>query len=275
VGEDTYYPPPTRLKLVGVAADAGSVNRCRAFLIALAATLLLLSPTALGATRAQQPSATVHVRHQTIHRPAHVGHKHKRRHHKHTHHNRHTHHKHKRQGHTRTVRGGHRLRHASVSVDCLGATLTPSESNLESVAAATLCLVNDERARFGEPALIADTRLSSAAAEHSRDMDARDYFEHVSPGGETLLMRIRASGFIPNRHVGYTLGENIALGTLWLGSPRAIVRAWMASPGHRANILDRSYRYTGVGVDPSLPHSMSHGQPGGMYTQDFGTIASH
>jgi uncharacterized protein YkwD len=140
--------------------------------------------------------------------------------------------------------------------------------------AATLCLVNGERARFGEGALIEDARLANAAMGHSRDMDARHYFEHVSPGGQTLLMRVRASGFIPGGRVGYELGENIAWGTLWLGTPRSIVKAWMNSPGHRANILNRSYRYTGIGIDPSLPHFMSDGQAGGMYTQDFATIVS-
>jgi uncharacterized protein YkwD len=161
---------------------------------------------------------------------------------------------------------------ATASRDCPGANLTPKPGNIDSVVAATLCLVNDERARFGEPALAEDVHLADAATGHSRDMDARDYFEHVSPGGQTVLMRVRASGFIPGRHVGYTLGENIAWGTLWLGTPHAIVKAWMASPGHRANILNRSYRYTGIGIDASLPRSMSNGQAGGMYTQDFGTI---
>jgi uncharacterized protein YkwD len=141
------------------------------------------------------------------------------------------------------------------------------------VVAATLCLVNDERARFGESALIEDARLASAATGHSRDMDARHYFEHVSPGGQTLLMRVQASGFIPSGRVGYAIGENIAWGTLWLGTPHSIVKAWMSSPGHRANILNRSYRYTGIGIDADLPHSMSGGQAGGMYTQDFGTIS--
>ncbi len=46
----------------------------------------------------------------------------------------------------------------------------------------------------------------------------------------------------------------------------------MESPGHRANILNGSYRYTGIGIDSDLPSSMSGGQAGGMYTQDFGTI---
>ncbi len=122
--------------------------------------------------------------------------------------------------------------------------------------------------------MIEDPRLTGAAVGHSRDMDANDYFSHTSPSGQTLLMRIQASGFIPNANVGYTLGENIAWGTLWLGTPRAIVKAWMESPGHRANILNGSYRYTGIGVDPDLPSSMSNGQAGGMYTQDFGTIIS-
>jgi uncharacterized protein YkwD len=168
----------------------------------------------------------------------------------------------------------HAKRPATASGYCPNANLTPRPDNIESVVAATLCLINDERARFGEPALVEDGRLSGAASGHSRDMDARGYFEHVSPGGQTLLMRVRASGFIPNGNVGYTLGENIAWGTLWLASPHAIVKAWMDSPGHRANILNRSYRYTGIGVDPNLPYSMSGGRPGGMYTQDFGTILS-
>ncbi len=46
----------------------------------------------------------------------------------------------------------------------------------------------------------------------------------------------------------------------------------MASPGHRANILDAHYRETGVGVSPHPPASLADGQAGGIYTQDFGTI---
>jgi uncharacterized protein YkwD len=259
------------------------VIRCLSFLSALAATLLLALSPALGATTTRRHGA-VHVRHQTIHRPAHkrvrqcsrrhkhtkrAGSCHKRKHatkHKHKH-KRTTPHKHK-----RVVRHAHFKRPATASRDCPGANLTPKHDNIATVVAATLCLINDERARFGEPALIEDARLTGAAAGHSQDMDARHYFEHVSPGGQTLLMRIRASGFIPNGNVGYTLGENIAWGTLWLGTPRTIVKAWMESPGHRANILNRSYRYTGIGIDPDLPRSMSGGQAGGMYTQDFGTI---
>ncbi len=200
----------------------------------------------------------MHVRHLRIHRAPRKskhGHKHKRKHHG-----------------KQAVRHARRMLPATAADECPNANLTPSANDIASVVAATLCLVNDERIRFGEPALIEDPRLAATAAGHSRDMDEHDYFGHTSPTGQTLLMRIEASGFIPNDNVGYTLGENIAWGTLWLGTPRAIVKAWMESPGHRANILDEAFRYTGVGVDPNLPQSMSGGQAGGMYTQDFGTI---
>jgi uncharacterized protein YkwD len=246
------------------------VNRCPALLLAtvtamliLACTLLGALPAAAGASRGHSRHGRVHVRDIRIHhaprKGAKHGSKHKRGHKKHRAHKHSTH----------RARG---TLPATAAGDCPNANLTPQPGDIESVIAATLCLVNGERVRFGEPALIEDPRLASAAAGHSRDMDEHDYFAHTSPSGQTLLMRIEASGFIPNGNVGYTLGENIAWGTLWLGTPRAIVKAWMQSPGHRANILDEAFRYTGVGVDPNLPQSMSDGQAGGMYTQDFGTI---
>ncbi|HEY3969992.1 MAG TPA: CAP domain-containing protein [Solirubrobacteraceae bacterium] len=239
------------------------MNRCLTLLLAVAMTALtLLLPTTAGASSTRSKKGSVHVRHITIHHAPRKGSKHGRK------------HKRKHHTHKRAVHHAHKSRPATAADECPNANLTPSTSNLESVVAATLCLVNDERIRFGESALIEDARLAGAAVGHSRDMDAHDYFSHTSPSGQTLLMRIQASGFIPNANVGYTLGENIAWGTLWLGTPRAIVKAWMESPGHRANILNGSYRYTGIGIDSDLPSSMSGGQAGGMYTQDFGTIIS-
>jgi uncharacterized protein YkwD len=142
---------------------------------------------------------------------------------------------------------------------------------MRRVKAATLCLINRERARYGERPLKVNRHLMRAARVHSDEMVTRDYFSHVSPGGQTPLDRIRASGFIAKR-VGWSIGENIAWGTMWLATPRAIVRSWMASPSHRANILNRTYRFTGIGIDPALPRSMSAGRSGAMYTQDFGAI---
>ena len=82
------------------------------------------------------------------------------------------------------------------------------------------------------------------------------------------------SGYIYDSQIGYEVGENIAWGTLWLSTPRAIVAAWMASPGHRANILDAHYRDTGIGVSPHPPTSLAPGQAGAIYTQDFGVIVT-
>jgi uncharacterized protein YkwD len=161
---------------------------------------------------------------------------------------------------------------AAKSSACLDADLTPSAYNVPRVRAATLCLVNRERAGHGESPLSEDPRVTSAAQGHTEDMAFGDYFDHVGRHGDTPLSRLRASGYLSSPRAGYEIGENIAWGTLWLGTPRAIVAGWMASPEHRANILDPRYRDTGIGVSAHPPSAMAHGQPGGIYTQDFGVI---
>jgi uncharacterized protein YkwD len=135
-----------------------------------------------------------------------------------------------------------------------------------------LCLVDRERTGHGESALRPDARLEQAAQAHTEDMALTDYFEHVSPTGGTLLSRVRAAGYVHGAQMGYAIGENLGFGTLWLATPRAIVAAWMASPGHRANILDASFRDTGIGVSADPPASLAQGQAGALYTQDFGVI---
>lgn len=157
---------------------------------------------------------------------------------------------------------------------CPNANLTPQPANIVLVRTAVLCLINQERERHGESALAANGKLTRAAEGHSRDMAEEDYFSHVAPNGETPLQRMRASGYLSNPQAGYIVGENIAWGTLWLATPQAIVNAWMASPGHRANILDTGYRDTGVGIAPRPPASLAEGQAGAIYTQDFGTIVA-
>jgi uncharacterized protein YkwD len=150
--------------------------------------------------------------------------------------------------------------------------LTPTPENLDRVRAATLCLVNRERTGHGESALAPNADLAQAAQAHSEDMAQNDYFDHVSPGGATPLARMRSAGYIYSSRIGYEVGENIGWGTLWLATPRAMVAAWMASPEHRANILDAGYRDTAIGVAPEAPASLAHGQTGAIYTQDFGQI---
>jgi uncharacterized protein YkwD len=161
---------------------------------------------------------------------------------------------------------------AANSSACVDADLTPTAEDLDRVRAATLCLVNRERTGQGESPLVPNARLAQAAQAHSDDMAHGDYFDHVSPSGGTPLSRMRAAGYIFSSRLGYEVGENIGWGTLWLATPRAMVSAWMASPEHRANILDGHYRDTAIGVSPQAPPSMAQGQAGAIYTQDFGLI---
>jgi uncharacterized protein YkwD len=155
---------------------------------------------------------------------------------------------------------------------CQNTEVRPEASNVQAVDASTLCLVNQVRARNGELPLRPNAELEEAALEHSQEMVSQNYFAHVSPSGETPLERVKDTGYIPNEQVGYTIGENIAWGTLQLATPSAIVAAWVASPEHLANILDSSYTETGMGVDPQAPAAFSEGNPGAVYSQVFGVI---
>jgi len=154
---------------------------------------------------------------------------------------------------------------------CPDANLQPSPHDLELVRAATLCLVNRERARHDEAPLRWNDHLIRSAQNHTHSMAFGDYFGHAGPGGQTPLSRMKRTGYVSRRGVGYEVGENIAWGSLWLGTPKAIVAGWMRSPGHRANILDRRFRDTGIGVSSHLGR-LAHGQRGGIYTQDFGVV---
>ena len=140
--------------------------------------------------------------------------------------------------------------------------------------AAVLCLINRERARHGEPPLKPQASLERAAEEHSRELVVQDYFAHVSPAGVTPVDRIRADGYMSSPGSGYVIGENLAWGTLSLSTPAAIVAAWIASPGHLANILEGAYRDTGIAITPAVPPSLAGGATGATYAQEFGVLVS-
>lgn len=156
---------------------------------------------------------------------------------------------------------------------CANTSLRPSPSNIQLIREATFCLVNREREHYGLRPLQPNLALRSAAQGHSRSMAFGGYFAHVGPHGYGPLARIRAAGYIPRwGSFAVTVGENIAWGSLWLASPGAIVRAWMNSPEHRANILDPAYRDTAIGVSPHVPGDLAGGQAGAVYTEDFAAL---
>ncbi|HEY4823466.1 MAG TPA: CAP domain-containing protein [Solirubrobacteraceae bacterium] len=159
-----------------------------------------------------------------------------------------------------------------LATPCQNTNLTPTQTNLPLVRGAVLCLINTERAQHGEEPLQSDRRLEAAAESHGKEMLAVNYFDHISPSGVTPVERVREAGYFPSSEVGYVVGENLAWGTLSLSTPEAIVKAWIASPEHLANILEAKYRDTGIDVQPAVPQELAEGVEGGLYTQEFGVI---
>jgi uncharacterized protein YkwD len=157
---------------------------------------------------------------------------------------------------------------ARVAQECANSDVEPSADNEAVVRAAILCLHNQIRVERGLPALRENAKLRKAAVGHSNDMVSRRFFEHTAPGGATMVDRIFASRYVP-RNAGWALGENLAWGTGSLATPRGIMRAWMDSPGHKANILKRAYREIGIGVVRGIP---SGDNGGATYTADFGVV---
>ena len=100
---------------------------------------------------------------------------------------------------------------------------------------------NNQRALENRPALKENTKLDEAAQLKLQDMFTKQYFEHVSPSG------VGPSNLAEQVGYGYILiGENLALGNF--ADDKALVTAWMNSPGHRANILHPEFQEIGVAV---------------------------
>lgn len=153
---------------------------------------------------------------------------------------------------------------------CAGADVNAG-AHPRQASVATLCLLNKQRAAHGLRPLRAHRALKKAASGHSRDMARRNYFSHTAPGNVTFADRIRRANYRPRG--GWAIGENIAWGSGRLATPAAIVRAWMNSPGHRANILDGRFRTIGIGVARGVPYASSAAvaRTGALYTTDFGS----
>ncbi len=116
----------------------------------------------------------------------------------------------------------------------------PSENTAAlSFEAEVIRLVNQKRIENGLSALKSNWELSRVARYKSLDMKNLKYFSHTSPTYGSPFEMIKNFG------IKYkSAGENIARG---YSSPEAVVKGWMNSPGHRANILNASFTEIGVG----------------------------
>jgi uncharacterized protein YkwD len=159
---------------------------------------------------------------------------------------------------------------ASAAKSCAGGNIVPSQNNVVAVRHATLCLLNQQRHAHHLRRLHSSAKLRSAAQSYSWSMVRNDFFDHVSPGGSTLMTRVRSTAYLASSR-GWALGENIAWGAGSLATPKATMRAWMHSSGHRHNILTGRFTEIGIGVAPGAPVALPAGMNAATYTTDFGT----
>ncbi|MFI0370281.1 CAP domain-containing protein [Actinomadura sp. 1N219] len=134
-----------------------------------------------------------------------------------------------------------------------GARSPGGSAGSSGTEAAVVSLTNAERAKAGCRPLHVDQRLVTAARRHSADMAANGYFDHTSRNGDSPWKRMEDAGY-PSPGA-----ENIAKG---YSTAAAVMKGWMDSPGHRANILNCDLRAIGVGK--------ASGSGGPLWTQDFG-----
>jgi uncharacterized protein YkwD len=155
-------------------------------------------------------------------------------------------------------------RYCKVASVAATANQVPAKGALRPASRETLCLLNRERRKHGLKPLRLNKRLSRASARHSRQMVRRRYFEHGN-----FVARIVNARYVTRRQA-WSLGENIAWGTGSLSTPSQTVRAWMHSPGHRANILNPRFRDIGIGIALGAPAAVHASSGAATYTTDFG-----
>jgi uncharacterized protein YkwD len=158
---------------------------------------------------------------------------------------------------------------ASASVACPTDMVVPDgERHSVEMAVGIVCDLNAIRARNGLRPLRWDWRLWAGAQRMAADVNTRDFFAHVTPDGQSLVDRLGATGYLPDRPTWF-VGENLGWGRGSLATPIAIVFGWMLSPSHRMNILDPEFEEIGLGVSAGSP---SPALASGMtYVADFGT----
>jgi uncharacterized protein YkwD len=148
---------------------------------------------------------------------------------------------------------------ATIPATLLGLVMVAAPAQAAAVTPAKLqgdivYLTNKQRALHGCKPLHVDARLTAAGVGHSAYMAQTGAFSHTGRAGSTFVYRIKVA------HYPRPLAENIAYG---YRTGLDVVKAWMASPGHRANILNCKATTVGVGAVYA-----KNGNP--YYTQDFG-----
>jgi uncharacterized protein YkwD len=145
-------------------------------------------------------------------------------------------------------------------------------ASLRKARSATLCLLNVERRRHHMRKLRFNHKLAVAGLRHARDMVSNQYFSHDAPSGQDFVDRIVKANYIP-ASASWVVGENLAWGDRSESTPREIVKAWMASPGHRHNILTRRFREIGIAIVVGAP--VDGVAQAATYATEFGAVTRH
>ena len=122
----------------------------------------------------------------------------------------------------------------------LGLWQPAAEARSHAFEHSVLLRINQARAANGLRPLRPRSALGRVAARHSRFLASLGALQHRSADGSSFSNRILR---VMRSRVA---GETIALGT----TARLVVSAWLASPPHRALLLDRRFRLVGVGARP-------------------------
>ena len=123
------------------------------------------------------------------------------------------------------------VRFAVVAAVLFVGLVAPVQAQAASHAEQVLALVNAERKKVGLKPLALSQRCQAQADKRAKEICQRGRFNHKG-----AFNGLRGYGW---------MGENIAKG---YRSPAAVVRGWMHSKGHRANILSPRFTHLGVGV---------------------------
>jgi uncharacterized protein YkwD len=144
-------------------------------------------------------------------------------------------------------------------------TLLPVQAKPEIRAAdlerKVYTLVNEQRRAHNLPTIASDSGLADVARAHSADMVRRGFFDHVNPDGRDPRRRVETAGHPCRAVVSENIYEAIQYSRIVITNGQKaydwktldqiaseIVDGWMASAGHRANILGTGYATTGVGI---------------------------
>lgn len=124
-----------------------------------------------------------------------------------------------------------------------------------------LVLVNSLRALNNVKPLQYCSETEAVATAHSEDMAKRNYFNHENPEGERVGTRLTKGGV-----EWYSCAENIAAG---IYDPYALANGWYNSEGHRKNILNKTYKYMGVGFAYRETSAYKYYSTQNFYTDEY------